>query len=298
MKLVIPCMHVMISNKPRRAIGIHLTVILLLVWSSCSSIVFAETLDWSLRVEELNRSAILHVPNDAFTTKLSLGRDPITKYPVVFVFHGHGGSSRNAQRTFQIEKYWPEAIAVYMQGIPTPGRLTDPEGKKNGWQAEVGDHHDRDLKFFDAVLSRLRSEFTVDHDRIYSTGHSNGGGFTYLLWEARGKEFAAFAPSAAAAGRRNRISIPKPILHLAGRNDHLVKYAWQEASIQAMRKLNGCLDRAVRFENEPWETYVSQGSTPVMAYIHDGEHRFPVHGSEMIVRFFKTEPWKNVRGGR
>jgi len=288
----------MIAKKLGGTKGNHVAWFLLLVWSSCSSIAFAETLDWSLRVEDLERAAILYVPKDAVTTKPFVGRDPMTKCPVVFVFHGHGGNSRNAQKTFQIEKHWPEAIAVYMQGIPTPGRLTDPEGKKNGWQAEVGNHHDRDLKFFDAVLSRLRSEFPVDNERIYSTGHSNGGGFTYLLWETRGKEFAAFAPSAAAAGRRNRISIPKPILHLAGRNDHLVKYAWQEASIQAMAKLNGCSDRAVRFENEPWETFVSQGNTPVMAYIHDGEHRFPIHGSEMIVRFFKTEPWKNVRGGR
>ncbi len=276
----------------------HLITILLLVGSSCFSTVFAETLDWSLKVEELDRAAILYVPKDAVAAKPSSERDQISKYPVVFVFHGHGGNSRNAQRTFQIEKHWPEAIAVYMQGIPTPGKLTDPEGKKNGWQSQVGDHHDRDLKFFDAVLGRLRAEFNIDNDRIYSTGHSNGGGFTYLLWEARGKEFAAVAPSAAAAGRRNRISIPKPILHLAGRNDPLVKYAWQEASIQAMVKLNGCSDRVVRFENEPWETYVSQGKTPVMVYIHDGEHRFPVHGSEMIVRFFQSEPWKNVRGGR
>ena len=81
-----------------------------------------------------------------------------------------------------------------MQGLPTPGQLTDPEGKRNGWQKTVGDQKDRDLKFFDAVLTKLKADYKVDESRIYSMGHSNGGGFTYLLWAARGDQFAAFAP--------------------------------------------------------------------------------------------------------
>jgi len=75
--------------------------------------------------------------------------------PVVFAFHGHGGSMLNAARTFGFHTRWPEAVVVYMQGLNTPGRLTDPEGKKPGWQSAVGDQGDRDLKFFDAVLASL-----------------------------------------------------------------------------------------------------------------------------------------------
>ncbi len=53
-------------------------------------------------------------------------------------------------------KHWPEAIVVYMQGLNTPGALTDPDGKRPGWQKTFGDQGDRDLKFFDAVLATLR----------------------------------------------------------------------------------------------------------------------------------------------
>ena len=88
----------------------------------------------------------------------------------------------NAARSFQIHERWDEAIVVYMQGLNTPGQLTDPEGKKRGWQKEKGDQKDRDLRFFDEVLKAMKSEYKVDVKRIYSTGHSNGGGFTYLLW--------------------------------------------------------------------------------------------------------------------
>ena len=120
--------------------------------------------------------------------------------PVVFAFHGHGGTMNNAARTFTYQILWPEAVVVYPQGLNTPGRLTDPEGKKAGWQGRVGDDQgDRDLKFFDAVLASLEHDYRVDEKRIYATGHSNGGGFTYLLWADRGGHFAAVAPCAATA---------------------------------------------------------------------------------------------------
>ena len=51
------------------------------------------------------------------------------------------------------------------------------------------------------MLTTLKKDYRVDEKRIYATGHSNGGGFTYLLWAARGDVFAAVAPCAAAAPR-------------------------------------------------------------------------------------------------
>ena len=111
-----------------------------------------------------------------------------------------------AANKFAYHKHWPEAIVVYMQGLNTPGTLTDPQGKLPGWQKTFGDQGDRDLKFFDAVLATLKKDYKVDEKRIYATGHSNGGGFTYLLWAARGDVFAAVAPCAAAARARRPAS--------------------------------------------------------------------------------------------
>jgi polyhydroxybutyrate depolymerase len=207
--------------------------------------------------------------------------------PLVFVFHGHGGTARNAARSFGLHTLWPEAIVVYLQGLNTPGRLTDPEGKKPGWQHEPEAQGGRDLKLFDAVLAGLRRELRVDDRRIYSTGHSNGGGFTYLLWATRPDVFAAVAPSAAAARTTQGQLRPKPVMHLAGEKDELVKFAWQELTIAALKKLNQC------GEGRPWDRHCtffpSALGTPVVAMIHPGTHAFPREAPALIVKFFKEQ---------
>src|ERR1700679_76467 len=65
-------------------------------------------------VDGVARTALVYIPAAAKTTPA----------PLVFVFHGHGGNARQVARGFRIDQEWPEAISVYMQGLPTPGQLT------------------------------------------------------------------------------------------------------------------------------------------------------------------------------
>ena len=235
----------------------------------------------SLQVGDVTREALVYAPKSA--------KEKDT--PVVFVFHGHGGKGEGAARSFAMNTNWPEAISVYMTGLPTPGRLTDPEGKKNGWQSRPGDQGDRDLKFFDAMLAKLKADYKVDTKRIFCTGHSNGGGFTYLLWATRGDVFAALAPSAAAAGGMAQQMTglkPKPLMHLAGEKDPLVKFEWQKQVMEAVRKVNGCAA-----EGKPWADrclkYESKTGTPFVSFIHDGGHTFTKEEPALIAKFFKEQ---------
>jgi polyhydroxybutyrate depolymerase len=233
-----------------------------------------ERREWT--VDGVAREALICAPATAKTTAT----------PVVFAFHGHGGGMQQAARSFGYHTLWPEAVVVYMQGLNTPGRLTDPEGKKPGWQSGIGDQGDRDLKFFDAVLESLEKDYRVDKKHIYATGHSNGAAFTYLLWAARGDRFAAMAPSAAVLAQNFALLKPKPMLHVAGQNDPLVKYAWQERMMEKVRKLNECSDEGQKLDQ--YETlYPSKIGTPVVTYIHPGNHQFPPEAPAAIVKFFK-----------
>ena len=230
--------------------------------------------EWT--VDGVAREGLVYAP-----TKDSSGGPPI-----VFGFHGHGGSMQNAARSFGIHDLWPEAVVVYLQGLPTPGRLTDPEGKKAGWQAGPGDQGDRDLKLFDAVLAAMKEKYKIDEKRVYATGHSNGGGFTYLLWASRPDVFAAIAPSAAAGARPQKDTKPCPTLHLAGEKDPLVKFEMQMRAVAAIRSFNGCEE-----QGKDWDKgctlYASSKDAPVVTFIHPGTHQYPAEGPALIVKFFK-----------
>jgi polyhydroxybutyrate depolymerase len=236
--------------------------------------------EWT--VDGVVRQALVYAP-----TKASGGA-----VPVIFAFHGHGGTMGHAARTFAYQTLWPEAVVVYMQGLPTSG-MTDPEGKKPGWQKAPGDYADRDLKFFDAVRSTLEREFRVDAKRVFATGHSNGGQFTYLLWAERGAVLAAVAPSAAAPGLMwFRKLTPKPALHVAGSADELVKYTWQDRTMTAVRKLNGCAATGEAWAKAGSITgtlYPSQGGTPFVSLIYPGTHTYPAEASALIVKFFQEQ---------
>ena len=89
-------------------------VLLLVAGKSAAAADFVARMEWN--VEGVTREALVYVPAAA--------RPPT---PVVFAFHGHGGTMKNAAAHFGCHRLWPEAIAVYMQGLNTPGTLTDPK---------------------------------------------------------------------------------------------------------------------------------------------------------------------------
>ena len=253
-----------------------------LAWVACAFVATHESaaqaptpqrLEW--RVDGVAREALVYAPATATTTPA----------PLVFAFHGHGGSAEQFARSAKMHLAWPEALVVYPQGLKTPG-MTDPEGKKSGWQNRAGAQDDRDLKFFDAMLAGLHEKFKIDDHRVYSTGHSNGGGFTYLLWEQRGEVFAAIGPSSAGTIRVREETKPRPLIHIAGATDAIVPIAFQQRTLSGVRFVNGCDPTG-----SPWAehctVYSSKGGAPVVVCVHPGGHEYFNQATALIVRFFK-----------
>ena len=230
-------------------------------------------------VDGVKREALVHFP---------AGAEQAGPFPLVFAFHGHGGSMRQASRSFPIHELWPEAIVVYPQGLPTPSALVDRDGRAAGWQGVAGAQGDRDLRYFDVMLASLTAQYRIDRKRIYATGHSNGGLFTYLLWAERGDIFAAFAPSAALLARGFAKFKPKPVLHIGSPQDPLVKFAWQARMIDYVLQLNGCSSRLP--DTPGYTSYVSSRGAEVATYLHTGGHRYPAAAPALIVKFFQAHP--------
>lgn len=226
-------------------------------------------------VDGVHRRALVFAPRTAVRTPA----------PVVFAFHGHGGTARKAAEAFGYHREWAEAIVVYPQGLPTPSP-GDPEGEKPGWNTGGAKGGNRDLAFFDAMLAQLGQDFEVDRRRIYASGTSNGGFFTYTLWGARPDVLAAVAPAAATWGRLEDDLRPKPVFHVAGERDPLVKVEAQRTTIDRLRALNTCGEG--RPGRRPAITiYPSAEGHQVVAFIHEGGHGFPESAAKPIVEFFK-----------
>lgn len=206
--------------------------------------------------------------------------------PVVFVFHGHGGNAQNAARRFRIHELWPQAVVVYMQGIPGVQGITDPEGSRNGWQKNPGELGDRDLKFFDAALELAQKKYKADSNRVYVVGHSNGGRFVNLLWNMRGDKIAALCSAAGPGGRLIANSKPKPVFIIAGEKDPLVPFQTQQNSIEFARKLLKADSSKAKVEGL-MRTEPGVSGTELVTYIHPGGHQFPTEALPSVIGFFK-----------
>src|SRR5260370_33924243 len=81
--------------------------------------------------------------------------------PLVLAFHGHGGTMKSASTHMDIHAFWPEAVVVYPQGLPTQSGV-DPQGRRPGWQHEPGEPGHRDLRFVTSIWTPLLHRYSVN----------------------------------------------------------------------------------------------------------------------------------------
>src|SRR5215218_6237750 len=97
-----------------------------------------------------------------FTVRPAADGDPKTAAPVVFAFHPFGMNAQYMQSRAPIGRQWPNAIAVYPEGM---GR--DAASRAPSWQGRAGELGDRDLAFFDAMLAWLGERGCIDRRRVF-----------------------------------------------------------------------------------------------------------------------------------
>lgn len=243
-----------------------------------------QRMEW--QVNSVVREALVYIPESA--------KEKLT--PIIFGFHGRGGTMQQSSDRYNFQNLWPEAIVVYPQGLIGDGWIMS--GKENNpsarWQTNPGNNDNRDLKFFDVMLEYFNSNYKInDHGGVYLTGHSNGGGFVYLLWAERRDALAAIAPTSAQMSKYspNAFLLNEltsiPVFTLAGKTDHLVLYEWWAEILPDILKLNKC--NTVGTSVAQYLTvYKSETNSTTMTYIHPGGHSFPSGANSYIVDFFKN----------
>jgi polyhydroxybutyrate depolymerase len=258
--------------------GFRLLVLLALLAALVPAMLAQTTMTWT--IDGVQRQALVFAPAPEPSTNAHV-------LPLVFAFHGHGGTMKTAAQVMHLQTLWPGAIIVYPQGLKTPSQI-DPQGNTFGWQVRAGQTglNDRDLKFFDAMLTTFKQQFTVDKTRIYATGFSNGATFSYLLWAERGKELTALGICAGQLDPAEHFTLPRSVVVIGGRNDPVVQFPLQQQAIDQARQIDNAAGPGQSC-GPMCKFYASTSQTPVVTRIHDGGHIYPPWAGAAIVEFFK-----------
>ncbi|MBS1506610.1 MAG: prolyl oligopeptidase family serine peptidase [Bacteroidetes bacterium] len=172
------------------------------------------------------REYIVHVPAQKKREKL----------PVVFLFHGGGGTARHT-----ISFLGMNAVA------DTAGFLVVyPNGLQKGWNdgREVKKHTHDDIGFIAALIEKIKRDFPVDDQRIFATGISNGGFFSFALALHLSEKFRAIAPVCASIPsvlmNHYTPKNPVPLLLINGTKDPLVPYSGGEVGGKWFKNRGQC----------------------------------------------------------
>ena len=164
---------------------------------------------FSIQVGGAERRYLLHLPASYDKNKPT---------PLVFIFHGGGGTPQSARRLGFGELSDKKGfILVYPEGI---------RGWNDGRQAyfQVND----DVGFVRAMIERLKKTLNVDPNRIYAAGNSNGGIFSQRLACELSDELAAVASGAGTMPEKIEPTCkpqnPISVLAFHGTDDQLVPF--------------------------------------------------------------------------
>jgi len=120
-------------------------------------------------------------------------------------------------------------------------------------------------------------------------GHSNGSGFTALLWTLRGNDIAATATlSGQPAELEINIAPARSMFMMMGMSDPLVPFEQQRQAIpRAQAKLG--IDPATATTDGYLTTANGANNLELDTYIHPGGHDVPAEVPPLIVAFFQRQ---------
>lgn len=210
--------------------------------------------------------------------------------PTVLAFHGRGSNAKEMAMSTRLHLAWPEALLVYLDGLPGNPAPYDPEGLKSGWQINIGDMNNRDVGFTDAALDAFARRYNIDRQRVFAVGHSNGARFVGILWALRSERLAAVAFSAGQADALIKAAQPRSAFMGMGVQDDVIPFDWQRQSIKYAAARFGISELEVN--REGINLARNPGGIELMTFIHRAGHNWPAEQTKLIVEFLKRQRLK------
>ena len=254
----------------------YITVLLLLVGGTFSSF-SQQTINASITHDGIQRDYILYIPELY---------DGNTAVPLVLNFHGYGSNA--AQQMF----YGDFRDIADTEGF----LLVHPEGT-----TFIGDQfwnvgfpglssNIDDVGFTEALIDELATLYTIDLDRVYATGMSNGGFMSFLLACQLSEKIAAVASVTGSMTQDTfddcNAQHPTPVLQIHGTDDGVVLYNGNNLSIPIADVISYWVDFN-NCETTPTTTTlpdvdVSDGSTIEHSVYEDGDNGITTEHMKVI----------------
>ncbi len=210
------------------------------------------------QTETLNLPYRLYVPKD-YT--------PTQQYPLILFLHGSGerGNDNCAQLKHAIGQMFADPSSPVYQCI-----VVAPQCPADSKWVEVADwtqqtqystdeiSESAPLRAVVSLLEQLKTEYSVDADRIYASGLSMGGYGTWDLLVRHTDLFAAGIPVCGGADYRYAERLKNvPIYTFHGLKDPTVPYIGTERMVQAIRAAGGTQITYIPYpdgDHAIWET--------------------------------------------
>lgn len=133
---------------------------------------------YTLEAQQTLNETIMHDGIEReYTMYIPAVYDGSTVVPLLFNFHGGGGDIASQMWTSDMRPIADTAgfIIVYPQALPDPN-----DGGTTLWTHKPPTDVD-DIFFVGAMIDQIAAEYSIDEERVYACGYSNGGEFTFEL---------------------------------------------------------------------------------------------------------------------
>ncbi|MGY5875281.1 MAG: PHB depolymerase family esterase [Candidatus Thorarchaeota archaeon] len=300
--------------------GVLASIIIVLIAGSLSlvsSYSYSSSEYQHMVVDNRDRSFLVRVPP-------SYSED--SDYPLVIGIHGAG----NNAKIFEERSGFTEIVERENFIICYPNGNGRLEYSFLSWNAGYCcgyalDNDIDDVNFIIELINHLQNEYSIDSNRVYITGMSNGGILTHRLGAELSDTLAAIAPIASAIGgyatSGSDLMLPPsptsalPVLMIHGTADTHVAYDGGEAFLSTGGRIDLSVNESVSFwvennncsrtpevsvsENNLVETkkYTGGYASVLLYSIYNGLHIWPgeatenqkaLEASEVIWSFFKN----------
>ncbi len=193
---------------------------LLLLLTAASTLSAGETRE-KIKVDNTTREMLVYVP------------DNLPEYaPLVISMHG-----MNQDAEYQ------KGMAHWAEVADTAGFVVVyPEGEGKSW--DIGG--DKDTRFVETIIDNMFERYHINKNRVYLSGFSMGGMFTYHAASRIADKIAAFAPiSGYNMGGSASSTRPVPVIHTHGTDDDVVAYSGARPYVLKWVEIDGCSQTSV-----------------------------------------------------